>query len=95
MTRIITTISLILSLAFCQPVFGQGRVATNPILHNIWLTTLKIDNDPTHIFTLTSISAQKDSIEYISILLKERHYFQSSKVIKNNFRNTDDNILLR
>jgi hypothetical protein len=80
MTRIITTISLILTLAFCQPVFGQGRVATNPVLHNIWLTTQKIDNDPTNLFTLTSISSQKDSIEYTAYYSKNDTIFKVARL---------------
>src|SRR5580693_2810269 len=71
MTRIITTISFILTLSICQPLLGQGHVDSDSILHNIWWTTWKIDNDTTNILKLTSITNQKDSINYIAYYSKK------------------------
>ena len=84
MKHIIANVPLIVALAFCQPMFGQGQANTNLILRNIGWTTKKIDNDPTNISTITSISTQKDSIEYIAHFSKKDTILKVIRITKIN-----------
>ncbi len=45
MTRFNTIAFLFVTIAFSPTTYGQGRVDNDPILHNIWWTTWKIDQD--------------------------------------------------
>ncbi|MGZ3912040.1 MAG: hypothetical protein ACXVBR_18280 [Flavisolibacter sp.] len=47
MTLSKTLILIFFTLVFSRSTNGQGRVDTDPILHNIWWTTWKIDSDKT------------------------------------------------
>ena len=45
MRHCILTIIFILTLTINSKIYGQGRVDTDPILHNIWWTTQKVDRN--------------------------------------------------
>jgi len=45
MTRFHTIAFLFVTITFSPTTYGQGRVDNDPILHNIWWTTWKIDQD--------------------------------------------------
>lgn len=45
MTRFNTIAFLFLTIPYSPTTYGQGRVDNDPILHNIWWTTRKIDRD--------------------------------------------------
>ncbi len=71
MTRIISNLLFFLVFIFNSTVFGQGRVDNDQILHNIWWTTYKIDNDTSLSCFIKSTSNQKNSIKLIAYYSKK------------------------
>jgi hypothetical protein len=63
--KIISVIVVIFSV-FTSTVLGQGRVDTDSIVNNIWWKSLKIDNDTTIKYGLTSTLAQNGSQDLIA-----------------------------
>jgi hypothetical protein len=71
MTRPISQLIFFLTLTFSSTVFGQGRVDNDQILHDIWWTTYKIDNDTSLSCFIKSTENKKDSIKLIAYYSKK------------------------
>jgi len=71
MTSLISQLLFFLTLTFSSTVFGQGRVDNDQILHNIWWTTYKIDNDTSLSCFIKSSENPKNSIKLIGYYSKK------------------------
>jgi hypothetical protein len=75
MTRFTSIAILFLTISLSSTVLAQGRVDTDPILYNIWLTTWKIDDD-------TSLKHLLQPHTNLQTKSMEIYYFKSDSLRK-------------
>jgi hypothetical protein len=81
MTRLISQILFFLTLALSSTSFGQGRVDNDPILHNIWWTTYKTDNDTKLTCIIKSINNQNGLTKVVADYSKSDSVYKIVEII--------------
>jgi hypothetical protein len=76
MTRSISQLLFLLTLAFSSTLFGQGRIDSDPILHDIWWRTYKIDNDTNLTCIINSTINQNNLTKVVA------HYSKGDSIYK-------------